>query len=187
MAQLYLLAATVNVWVLVLVLTAAFGFQLIAGEPPCPLCVVQRIALMMCALGPLYMLRQARDRVLISRDIAVGSGISIIAALLGAAVSTRQVLLHILPGDPGFGTPFLGLHLYTWCLIAFISQITASALMLIGAAWLKEEGRIPPRMTNVTAGAFVVIVVANLLSVIAEAGFHWDLPSDPVGYLLFKK
>ena len=62
MAPLYLLAATVNVWVLVLVLTAAFGFQLIAGEPPCPLCVVQRIALMMCALGPLYMLRQARDR-----------------------------------------------------------------------------------------------------------------------------
>jgi hypothetical protein len=31
------------------------------------------------------------------------------------------------------------------------------------------------------------IVVANLLSVIAEAGFNWDLPSDPVGYLLFKK
>jgi hypothetical protein len=26
-----------------------------------------------------------------------------------------------------------------------------------------------------------------LVSVIAEAGFHWDLPSDPVGYLLFKK
>jgi hypothetical protein len=39
----------------------------------------------------------------------------------------------------------------------------------------------------VTAGVFVVIVVANLLSVIAEAGFNWDLPSDPTGYLLFKK
>jgi hypothetical protein len=29
--------------------------------------------------------------------------------------------------------------------------------------------------------------VANLLSVIAEAGPNWDLPSDPVEYLLFKK
>jgi disulfide bond formation protein DsbB len=187
MAQLYLLAATVNVWVLVLILTAAFGFQLIAGEPPCPLCVVQRIALMMCALGPLSVLRQSRDGVLACRDIAVGSGIAIISALLGAAVSTRQVLLHILPGDPGFGSPFLGLHLYTWCLIAFVGQITASALMLIGSAWLKENERMAWRMTNVTAGAFVFIVVANLLSVIAEAGFNWDLPPDPVGYLLFKK
>jgi len=187
MAQLYLLAATVNVWVLVLILTAAFAFQLIAGEPPCPLCVVQRIALMMCALGPLYMLRQARDRVLTSRDVTVGSGIAIISALLGATTSTRQVLLHILPGDKGFGTPFLGLHLYTWCLIAFISQIAASGLMLIGSAWLKEEERVAWRVASVTARAFVVIVVANLLSVIAEAGFNWDLPSDPVGYLLFKK
>src|SRR4051794_27204906 len=109
MAPLFLLAATVNVWVLVLILTGAFGVQLIAGEPPCPLCVVQRIALMMCALGPLYLLLQARDRVFSFRDLAVGNGICIIAALLGAAVSTRQVLLHILPGDPGFGSPVLGL------------------------------------------------------------------------------
>ena len=187
MTALYLLAATANVWVLVLVLTAAFGFQLIAGEPPCPLCVVQRIALMMCALGPLSMLRQARDRSLTAGDVAISSGIAIVAALLGATTSTRQVLLHILPGDPGFGTPFLGLHLYTWCLIAFISQIAASGLMLIGSAWLKENERMAWRMTNVTAGAFVFIVVANLLSVIAEAGFNWDLPPDPVGYLLFKK
>jgi hypothetical protein len=53
---------------------------------------------------------------------------------------------------------------------------------------LAQGGRTPGlRVTNVTAGVFVVIVVANLLSVIAEAGFNWDLPSDPTGYLLFKK
>jgi hypothetical protein len=57
--------------------------------------------------------------------------------------------------------------------------------MLIGAAWLKEQP-VFWRITNVTAIAFLVIVVANLMSVIAEAGFNWDLPSDPVGYLLFK-
>ena len=187
MAPLFLLAATVNVWVLVLILTGAFGVQLIAGEPPCPLCVVQRIALMMCALGPLHLLLQARDRVLTFRDLAVGNGIAIIAAVLGAAVSARQVLLHILPGDQGFGSPFLGLHLYTWCLIAFISQIIASGLTLIGSAWLKEDERVLWRITNVTAVAFFVIVIANLLSVIAEAGFNWSLPPDPVGYLLFKK
>jgi disulfide bond formation protein DsbB len=186
MATLYLLAATLNVWVLVLILATAFGVQVIAGEPPCPLCVVQRIALMMCALGPLFTLRQARDGALTTRDLAIGNGIIIVSALVGAAVSTRQVLLHILPGDPGFGSPLLGLHLYTWCLIAFVCQIAASGLMLIGIAWLKEE-RVPWRMmTQVTAGAFIVIVVANLFSVIAEAGLNWDLPPDPVEYLLFK-
>ena len=41
--------------------------------------------------------------------------------------------------------------------------------------------------TNVTAGAFLVIVAANLASVIAEAGLNWDLPPDPVEYLLFKQ
>src|ERR1700738_342023 len=174
MARLYLLAAALNVWLLVLILVAAFGVQLILGEPPCPLCVVQRVALMLCALGPLYMLLQARDGALTCRAIAIGSGISILSALVGAAVSTRQVLLHILPGDPGFGSPLLGLHLYTWWLIAFVCQIAVSCLMLIGVAWLKEERVAWRMMTHATAGAFVVIVVANLLSVIAEAGLHWD-------------
>ncbi len=185
MARLYVLAAALNVWVLVLILAAGFGVQLMLGEAPCPLCVVQRIALMLCALGPLYMVRQARDGELTCRAVAIGSGISIVSALVGAAVSTRQVLLHILPGDKGFGSPLFGLHLYTWSLIAFMSQIAASGLMLIGTSWLKEQP-VSWRLTNMTAAAFIIIVVANLISVIAEAGFRWDLPSDPVGYLLFK-
>src|SRR5271165_5505319 len=139
MARLLLAGATLNVWVLLAILAAAFGAQLIAGEPPCPLCVAQRIALMLCALGPLHMLRRARDGALAARDVAVGGGIAILAALIGAATSTRQVLLHILPSDAGFGSPVLGLHLYTWCLIAFACQIAASDVMLIGAAWLQEE------------------------------------------------
>jgi hypothetical protein len=38
-------------------------------------------------------------------------GMAIIAAALGAVAAGRQVLLHILPGDPGFGFPVFGLHL----------------------------------------------------------------------------
>ena len=56
MSRLYLAAATLNVWVLVLVLVAAFAVQLILGELPCPLCVMQRVALMLVALGPLHIL-----------------------------------------------------------------------------------------------------------------------------------
>src|SRR5262249_34980254 len=107
MARLYLLAATLNAWVLVLVLAAAFAVQLILGEPPCPLCVMQRFALMLCGLGPLYVLMRARDGAVSARDVAIGNGIAIVSALLGAVTSTRQVLLHILPSDAGFGSPVL--------------------------------------------------------------------------------
>lgn len=185
MTRLYLLAATINVWVLVLILAAAFAVQQIVGDLPCPLCVVQRICLMLVALGPLHILMRARDGALTSRDAAVGNGMSIVAALVGVVTSGRQVLLHILPGDAGFGAPVFGLHLYTWCLIAFACQIAASGVLLIALDFITEKP-LDWRWTNATAIALAVLVVANLLSVIAEAGLHWDLPPDPVEYLLFK-
>jgi disulfide bond formation protein DsbB len=186
MPRLYLLAATANAWVLILILALAFVVQFAYGEPPCPLCVLQRIAMMLCALGPIYLLIGQRDGELAVRDVAVGAGIGILTGLFGATAASRQVLLHILPNDPGFGGPVLGLHLYTWALIAFAAHIAAGALMLIGTAWLPQQRTDPWPYTGVTAAALAVIIVANLLSVIAEAGFNWDLPSDPKGYLLFK-
>src|SRR6187551_3848836 len=139
MARFYVLAATANVWMLILVLAAAFAVQLHTGELPCPLCVMQRIALMMCALGPLHILMRSRVGSLAVQDVAVGCGIAIVAALVGAAASSRQVLLHILPGDQGYGSPVFGLHLYTGSLIACACQIAASAIMLLGLAWLRTE------------------------------------------------
>ena len=49
---------------------------------------------------------------------------TILASLVGSAASIRQILLHIVPPDPGYGPPILGVHLYSWalvfaCLIAF--------------------------------------------------------------------
>ena len=46
-------------------------------------------------------------------------GVPLAVAILGT-VAGRQVLLHVLPGDPGFGTPLLGYHLYTWSFLAFV-------------------------------------------------------------------
>lgn len=186
MPQLFLLAAAANVWVLVLILAGGFAVQLITGELPCPLCVMQRIALMLCALGPLHILLAARDGALTCRTVAVGSGMAITAALLGAAASGRQVLLHILPGDPGFGTAVMELHLYTWGLIAFACQIAASGLMLIAAGWLEERPLPWGSLTRWSAIAVAAIVIANLLSVIAEAGLHWELPESPERYLMFR-
>jgi disulfide bond formation protein DsbB len=185
MARLYLLAVTLNVWVLIGILAAAFAVQFWSGELPCPLCVMQRIALMLIALGPLHILLHAYAAGLTSRAAALGQGMAIIAAVLGAVAAGRQILLHILPGDPGFGSPVFGLHLYTWCFITFSGQIAASAVLLITTAWL-EDDKVRGPMTMITAIAFAFVVAANLISVVAEAGLHWNLPADPSGYLLFR-
>ncbi len=179
MAQIYLLAVTLNVWVLVAILAAAFGAQLWMGEPPCPLCMIQRIALMLAGLGLLRILMRARSGVVTWSAAAVGQSMAIIAALLGGVAAGRQVLLPVLPGDPGFGSTVLGLHLYTWCFIVFGCQIGASAVMLIASGWL-DGGKLRWSATTITTAGFVVVVAANLLSVIAEAGLHWDLPANPV-------
>ena len=84
------------------------------------------------------------------------------------------------------GSPVFGIHLYTRGVsIAFSCQIAASAILLIMTAWLKDS-KVHGRATMITAAAFAIVVVANLVSVTAEAGLHWNLPADPTGYLLFK-
>jgi disulfide bond formation protein DsbB len=186
--RLYIYAAAANVWVLTSVLGAAVALQLAFGELPCRLCLHQRIALMAVALGPLHMLMAARTGHLGARDVAIASGLAIMASLFGVAASSRQVLLHILPGAPGYGMPVLGLHLYTWCLIAFICQIAASATLAIGSAWLDDSAPTPdaPRLAKWAGIGLGSIIVLNIALVFAEAGFHWDIPEDPVRYLLFR-
>jgi hypothetical protein len=69
--------------------------------------------------------------------------------------------------------------------VANRTQIAASAVLLITATWL-EDGKARGPMTMVTATVFAFVVAANLISVVAEAGLHWNLPADPRGYLLFR-
>ncbi len=183
--RLFLLAAAANVWTLVAVLAAACIVQFALGELPCRLCLLQRIGLMLCALGPLHILLAARNGTVRQQDIAIGCGMAIVAALLGASVSARQVLLHIMPGDAGYGAPALGLHLYTWCLVAFICQIAASAGMLLASGFLDGQPARFAGLTKVTAAGLGCIVALNLVLVFAEAGLHWDIPETPVKYQLF--
>ena len=205
MSRLYLIAATLNALVLTFVLIAALIVQFMLGELPCPLCTMQRIAMMLCVLSPLFLLAQNRRAAITHRDLAIAGGMSIFAALLGVGVSGRQVLLHILPDDPGYGGTVFGMHLYTICLLVFICHALAAAAMLIGATMTGSPAQLQrsPRSRQlqqlqqlqqlhwpVTKGiffAFGLVVLINLLAVIAQAGWHWMLPPDPVSYLLLSK
>src|SRR6201988_143247 len=119
-------AITLNIlglYAIAMVLIVAFAAQLWLHELPCPLCLLQRIQFAVLAIGPMM-------------NVAWGPrpshyAVSLFAAAAGFVFSTRQVLLHILPGDPGYGTALLGYHYYTLALIAFAAAIVLIAVMLV--------------------------------------------------------
>ncbi|EAQ82173.1 disulfide bond formation protein B [Blastopirellula marina] len=184
--QLGFWIAHFNVVVVCIVLLGAFSVQFGEQEIPCPLCMLQRMAMMLCAMGSAYVILQARSGALSIPEFAAGYGMSILAAVCGAAISTRQILLHIVPPDPGYGDPVFGLHLYTWALVVFVVVLIDSGLNLMFAGSLVTDQ--PVKFGSVSKGViglFGAVIVANLLCVFCQAGFHWILPDDPARYELF--
>jgi len=120
------------------VLLVAFYFQFAWGELPCPLCFLQRVAFTALAVGPILTLRHGPR--------PGHYGLIVLAALLGAAIASRQVLLHIMPGDAGYGSVLLGYHFYTWALLGFVAAIAASAAMLLFPDQFAEQA--PPARVN---------------------------------------
>jgi disulfide bond formation protein DsbB len=161
-------------------LLAAFYWQIGLGELPCPLCLLQRAALLGCGLG--FML-----------NVRFGSsethyGVVIVSALVGGAVAARQVLLHIVPGTGSYGSAVLGLHLYTWALIAFfLIALFAAALLFIEAQFAEGVSDWRPTATAQVLGwLFVLIVLGNAVSTLLECGFG-PCPDNPTGYELLQK
>lgn len=96
------------------VFVSAFFVQFSLGEFPCPLCMLQRYGMFLCSLGAMFVIIQARAGALTASRYAQGLGMGLVGALAGSFVSLRQIALHIMPGDPGYGAPVLGtppLHL----------------------------------------------------------------------------
>lgn len=170
-----------------LVILAAISTQFIGSELPCPLCILQRMAMMLVGIGAVWMVGQARKGILTLAGYARSYGLMIIGAMLGASMSIRQIELHILPGDVGYGEAVLGLHLYTWALITFIVVIAYSAIMLM---FFKPTFPVMPKgkaslwISRILVWGFILIIVANVVLIFAEEGFALYLPDDPTGYKL---
>src|SRR5215472_11465781 len=119
------LAVTLNalgLYAIALVLLVAFAAQLVLHELPCPLCLLQRIQFAMLAVGPILNLRFGPR----TSHYAV----SLFTALAGAAFAARQILLHVMPGDPGHGSALLGYHYYSWAFLGFAAAIVALGAIL---------------------------------------------------------
>jgi disulfide bond formation protein DsbB len=167
------------------VLAGAFTIQLVMGEFPCPLCMLQRYGMILSTLGALFIIMQARRGTLTPTRYMQGLGMGAIGALAGALVSTRQILLHIKPGDPGYGEPVMGLHLYSWALITFFCVLVyvglASMLAPRGIPMASNEGA-AKWISNIVVAIILFMLVANVIAIIFLEGFAWVLPDDPTSY-----
>lgn len=165
LADLVLLAILAG---LAAILTAAMVLQYAAGEIPCPLCLLQRVAMFGICFGIIHHIRHGYD----GRNIGVG----LVWALFLLMVSVRQVLLNIVP-RPGHaypGSAVLGLHMPVW------SVIIAFAILLAFAATLASFGgrqlsATPPspvltRIGTVASLYIIALSLINLVSAILQCG-----------------
>jgi disulfide bond formation protein DsbB len=179
------LAITLNalsLYAVALVLAAAFAAQLLLHELPCPLCLLQRIQFTVLAIGPILNIRFGPR--------PSHYALSLLAAAAGMAFSTRQILLHIMPGDSGYGSALFGFHYYTWALIGFAAAIVLLATMLLFDRQFADDGAAWPVPAGAFAQVAVWLVIAltalNVGSTLLECGFG-ACADDPVVYELLKR
>ncbi|MFB7053991.1 disulfide bond formation protein B [Streptomyces vinaceus] len=171
-------------------LAGAYFFQFGLWEYPCPMCLLQRMFFLLSALGPAWIIVRARKGSVTAGEWAAGWGWAIVAALAGSTVSATQVLMHIVPPDPGYAGALFGLHLYTWALITFVGAAVAAgaALFLTPRALPLDAGLTSPalrRASTVTSAVLLAFAASNLVACFFLQGFAWQMPGDPTGYALF--
>lgn len=163
-------------------LAAAFAAQLLLHELPCPLCLLQRLQFAVLAIGPILNVRYGPR--------PSHYAIALLSAAAGAAFATRQVLLHIMPGDAGYGTALFGYHYYTWALIGFaVVIVLLSSMLLFDKQFDRLDAATKPVAVPHWAAAAVWLVIAltaaNVLSTLLECGFT-ACADNPVVYELLK-
>ncbi|MDP3693076.1 disulfide bond formation protein B [Bradyrhizobium sp.] len=171
-----------SLYAVALVLAAAFAAQLLLHELPCPLCLLQRLQFAVLAIGPILNVRFGPR--------PSHYALSLLAAAAGAAFSTRQVLLHIMPGDAGYGTALFGYHYYTWALIGFATAIVLLAAILLFDRQFEQDSAAGPPAPGAFATSAVWLVIAltalNVVSTLLECGFG-ACADNPVAYELLNR
>jgi len=160
------------------ILLGAYYVQFVEGEFPCPLCLLQRLAMLGVAFGAMLNLRYGLHPQHYS--------ISIISAIFGACVSMRQVLLHIAPGTSGYGSAVLGLHLYTWALIVFVVAIFLIAVMMFFEGQFEEnvDNKSTSNLSWFIKAVFLLVLLiaaANVLTTFFECGIG-QCPDNSTSY-----
>ncbi|WP_409361068.1 disulfide bond formation protein B [Bartonella heixiaziensis] len=159
------------------VLLVAFYYQLVKFELPCPLCLLQRVGLILAGCG---FLLNIHHRVKNTHYSMV-----ILGCMVTSVVAARQVFLHITPDDLGYGSTFFGLHFYTWAFIVSVLCIFAVVFVMIlsEVPYTFKMFSSFSVLSKVASFLFVFLIAANLVSTVLECG-SGQCADDPVRYEL---
>ncbi|WP_291563096.1 disulfide bond formation protein B [Bradyrhizobium sp.] len=150
------------------ILTAAMVLQYDGGEIPCPLCLLQRVAMFGVCFGIIMHFRHGYS--------ARNDGVGMLFALLLMMVSVRQTLLDIYPrpGHSYIGSAVLGLHMPVWSVVIAMAILAAFAIKfaILGDEHLRD--RPPPaalgRLAKLLSLYVIAIGLINFGSVILQCG-----------------
>ncbi|MES2203645.1 MAG: disulfide bond formation protein B [Pseudomonadota bacterium] len=161
-----------------LLLLMAYVFQFVFHELPCPLCLLQRVGFIGIACGFLLNLRFGFK--------PSHYAIILLFSFFTAIVALRQVALHILPGDSGYGSAIFGLHMYTWSFIVSVLILIFNSIILgfDGQYAIEREKIMVKRkwIMHLLLLLIAAILVNNIVSVYFECGFM-QCADNPVSYV----
>lgn len=163
---------------LIVVLVVAYADQFAGHDLPCPLCLLQRVAIAGVAFGLLLNLRYGPQ--------PSSYGIMLLGALFGMAVAGRQVLLHVVPGTGSYGAPLLGLHLYTWSFMLFALVILGTAVLLLLPPAMSPARALPLRVQHGLAWTAIGLTALNAVTTFLQCG-PLECPDNPVQYWAFAR
>lgn len=167
----------IDVLGLAFLLLVAFILQIRYHELPCPLCLLQRLGVLAIAFGFLLNVR--------FKIRPAHYTLSLLSAMLTASICARQIFLHVIPGDPGYGLPLLGLHLYTWLFLLCVGVIIyISIIFSISPQYEYDELSKSKGMQVLTHVAFALVfllAIFNGISTYLECGIK-ACPENPIKY-----
>lgn len=153
------------------ILTAAMVLQYAQGELPCPLCLIERLAMFGVCFGILLDFRRGYSY--------QHAGFSLLSAIFLLVVSVRQTLLDIYPrpGHEYIGSAVFGIHLPVWSIIIALMILIAFALKMAvvgGDEYLESVSLAEfPALRRIAHAAGILVIllcVVNLVSVVVQCG-----------------
>ena len=163
---------------ILLLLLMAYVFQFVFHELPCPLCLLQRIGFIGIACGFLLNLRFGLK--------PCHYAITLLFAFFTAMVALRQIALHIIPGDGGYGSAIFGLHMYTWSFIVSVLILIFTTILLgiDGQYYIEKTKLVIKRKWIMHLLLFLIaaIIFSNIVAVYFECGFA-QCADNPVNYV----
>ncbi len=138
----------------------AFMLQWILREDPCPLCMLQRYGFLFTSLMALLSLSGFPYKKFNLLFLVLG-------IILTMVIGLRQILLHIQSDGSGYGSPFFGLHLYTWSVVIsllFLVMLALAPLFDLSeqrlSQWVMQRFAI---IINSSISVVLLITIMNLI------------------------